>query len=151
LIPFQVEIVTAITAVLVGAILTVYILVLKKNGWIGKPSIETGLKDNSFQSQPELKKQKPAPIVVEKEAAIVKQKTKETETALETDVPIVKSQENKNVLRKNNKKVGNLAKEKLAGCNHYFGYLWTLPKGTTTPDECYCCTKLIECYKETKD
>jgi uncharacterized Zn-finger protein len=38
LIPFAVEIVTVITVILVGAILTVYFLVLKKNGWIGEAS-----------------------------------------------------------------------------------------------------------------
>lgn len=35
-----------------------------------------------------------------------------------------------------------------SSCNNYFGYLWTLPKGVTTPDECYACSKLIDCYKE---
>ena len=38
LIPFAVEIITVVTVVLVGAILTVYLLVLKKNGWIGEAS-----------------------------------------------------------------------------------------------------------------
>ena len=151
MIPYEVEIVTAITIILVGAILTVYLLVLKKNGWIGKTSIEIGLKDNTLQSQPELKTQEPAPIAVETKVAITKQETKETQTSIETDVPIVKSQENKKVQRKNHKKAVDLAKEKPEGCNHYFGYLWSLPKGTETPDECYCCIKLIDCYKETKD
>jgi hypothetical protein len=48
-------------------------------------------------------------------------------------------------------KKGMPKKDVPEGCNHYFGYLWTLPKGTSTPDECYCCTKLIDCYKETKN
>jgi hypothetical protein len=142
LIPYQFEIFTAITIILVGAILTVYLLALKKNGWIGKTSIETGLKYNILQSKPELKTQELAPMAVETKVAITKQETKETETSIETDVPIVKSQENKKVQRKNHKP---------EGCNHYFSYLWSLPKGTETPDECYCCIKLIDCFKETKD
>lgn len=38
MIPFEVDLVTAITIVLIGAILTVYLLILKKNGWIGEAS-----------------------------------------------------------------------------------------------------------------
>jgi hypothetical protein len=38
LIPFPVEIITAITIILVGVILTVYFSILKKNGWIGEAS-----------------------------------------------------------------------------------------------------------------
>jgi DNA-directed RNA polymerase subunit RPC12/RpoP len=38
LIPFEVDLVTAITIVLIGVILTVYLLILKKNGWIGEAS-----------------------------------------------------------------------------------------------------------------
>jgi len=38
LIPFQTEIITAITIILISVILTVYFSVLKKNGWIGEAS-----------------------------------------------------------------------------------------------------------------
>jgi len=38
LIPFEVDLVTAITIVLIGVILTIYLLILKKNGWIGEAS-----------------------------------------------------------------------------------------------------------------
>jgi hypothetical protein len=36
--PFEVDLVTAITIVLIGVILTIYLLILKKNGWIGEAS-----------------------------------------------------------------------------------------------------------------
>ena len=151
LIPYQFEIFTAITVVLIGVILTVYVLVLKKNGWIGKTSVEIGLKDNALQSQPELNIQESTPEVVETKVDITKQEIKETQAPIEMEVPIVKSQENKKTQRKNNKKAVDPAKEKPEGCDHYFGYLWTLPRGTDTPDSCYCCIKLIDCYKETKE
>lgn len=48
----------------------------------------------------------------------------------------------------NHKIIGNAKKEKPAGCNNYFGYLGTLPKGGAMPDECYACARLIDCYKE---
>jgi len=38
LIPFELDLVTAITIVLIGVILTIYLLILKKNGWIGEAS-----------------------------------------------------------------------------------------------------------------
>jgi len=34
-------------------------------------------------------------------------------------------------------------------CNHHFGYLKNLPKSTEIPNECYFCTKLIECKRKT--
>jgi hypothetical protein len=37
LIPFTIDIVTAITIILIAAILAVYLSILKKNGWIGEP------------------------------------------------------------------------------------------------------------------
>jgi hypothetical protein len=152
LIPYQFEIVTTITAVLVGVILTVYILVLKKNGWIGKTPIETALPNNNLQRQSKSKaREEPTPTVIETEVAISKQETKEMETSIEMEVPIAKSQENKKFKRKNHNKEVTLKKEQLEGCNNYFGYLWTLSKGINPPDECYCCSKLIECYKERKE
>ncbi|HMK94093.1 MAG TPA: hypothetical protein VK536_01710 [Candidatus Limnocylindrales bacterium] len=38
MIPFEFDLITAITIVLIGAILSVYVLILKKNGWIGDAS-----------------------------------------------------------------------------------------------------------------
>jgi len=33
-------------------------------------------------------------------------------------------------------------------CAHYFGYLRTLPKNTPIPDECFGCTKIMECFMQ---
>ena len=73
----------------------------------------------------------------------------------ETSIPAIKLKENDNLQKMNHEsfikqEVINSEKEVPEGCNHYFGYLWSLPKGTATPDECYCCLKLIDCLKETK-
>jgi hypothetical protein len=151
LIAYETEIVTAITIGLIGAILTGYIFILKKNGWLDKTSFETGLKGNVFQDQPELKTQNPPTLLIETKASTHKQENEETKT-LNTDSPIDKPKENKTPQRKTHKKAADESQiDKPAGCNYHFGYLWTLPKGTATPEECYCCTKLIECYKETKN
>ena len=74
----------------------------------------------------------------------------------ETSIPAIKLKENDNLQKMNHEsfikqEVINSEKEVPEGCNHYFGYLWSLPKGTATPDECYCCLKLIDCFKETNE
>jgi hypothetical protein len=32
-------------------------------------------------------------------------------------------------------------------CSHYLGYLATLPKGTSFPEECFGCRKVIQCLR----
>jgi len=34
-------------------------------------------------------------------------------------------------------------------CAHYFGYLKTLPRNTPIPDECFGCTRIMECFMQT--
>ena len=36
------------------------------------------------------------------------------------------------------------------GCPHKFGYLRTLPKNTPIPDECFGCSKILECLGSSK-
>ena len=153
MIPFQVEISTAITIVSIAAILAVYLLVLKRNGWIGKTSIEKSPIEKTIEVKPEARIPEPAPAAVETKVVIAKQETKETQTFIEPAiaVPVVKSQENKKVKRKNHKKASEPPKDVPEGCSHHFGYLWSLPKGTATPDECFMCFKLIDCYKKTNE
>jgi len=33
-------------------------------------------------------------------------------------------------------------------CAHYFGYLRTLPKNAPIPDECFGCTRIMECFMQ---
>jgi len=33
-------------------------------------------------------------------------------------------------------------------CAHHFGYLRTLPKNTPIPDECFGCTRIMECFMQ---
>jgi hypothetical protein len=37
------------------------------------------------------------------------------------------------------------SKESRSACSHHFGYLRTLPKNTSLPDECLGCPNIIEC------
>jgi hypothetical protein len=33
-------------------------------------------------------------------------------------------------------------------CSHYFGYLRTLPRNASIPDECFGCNRIVECFKQ---
>ena len=155
MIPNQVLIGTAITIVSIASILAVYLLVLKKNGWIGSipigKSFARGSKENAPPSKPESKTQNSTALHIETKAPTATITENKEPKALKTASPTVKSKENKSPEKINHKKADALKNDKPAGCNHHFSYLWTLPKGTITPDECYCCTRLIDCYKEPKN
>jgi hypothetical protein len=147
--PINTEIPTAITIVLIAIILAVYASVLKKNGWIGKTSNKTGINEKLFQIQLETKTQKQPFLKNESKVLAPKQEIQEPKI-LKTSL---RDEEKKNnsTHRNDYKRPEESQKERPGKCNYNLGYLWTLPKDKTIPDECYCCSKLIECYKERKD
>jgi hypothetical protein len=171
---------------------TVYISILKKNGWIGKAShyrcpnpqcrkifqtpvkvkdlskknenhlacpecgFDLGLLNSekgleiAIESKQEPKKES-ASKPIEKQVLVTKDAVKEVK-ALEEPSPTLESKQNASPQKINKKltpkqKENDPKKDRPAGCNYHFGYLGTLPKGTKTPDECYSCTRLIECFK----
>ena len=192
-IPYAVEIVTAITIIIIGAILAIYLSILKRNGWIGKPSNyrcpnpkckkifqtplkvkdfsnknethlacpecgydlgssknEKSLKEITLESKPEPKTKDSAPKPIEPKTSTTNNGITEPKP-IKTAPPIVELKENRTPkqINKNSSSKQKLdaKKDKPAGCNHFFGYLGTLPKDTETPDECYSCARLIECFK----
>ena len=120
MIPYQVEIFTAITIVLVGAILTVYLSILKKNGWIGSISIGKsfgrGSKENAPPSKPESKTQNSTALRIETEASTTTIKENKEPKALKTAAPTIKPKENKSPEKINRKKAEALKNDKPAGC-----------------------------------
>ncbi len=191
-IPYADEIVTAITIIGIGAILAIYLSILKKNGWIGKPSnyrcpnpqcqkiFQTPLKVKDFSNKknvhlacPECgydlgssndetikelnientsqSKINPTSEPIETKVSVTTNANKEPK-AIESPSPTIELKESTSLPETNHKltpkqKTDNYKKDRPTGCNHHFGYLGTLPKGTETPDECYSCARLIECFK----
>jgi len=39
-------------------------------------------------------------------------------------------------------------KEKPLGCEHHLGYLMQRPKNTPIPEDCFTCTKMIDCMSQ---
>jgi hypothetical protein len=250
---YSVEIVTAVTIILIVAILTVYLSILKKNGWIGKISnyrcpnpqckkiFHSPLKVKDYSNRketylacpecgydlgssnnekalretiiekPEVETQDSPAALIETTVSMTNKGSKEPETieippqtfepnrdkspqkinlkaskeitieskselenndsssmliktkafstnkesdepkALETAPRNAKSKESKSSQKINHEKIDDTKKDRPTVCNNYFGYLWSLSNGAITPDECYCCPRLIDCYKETKD
>jgi hypothetical protein len=249
----NVEIVTAITIILIGVIVTIYLLVLKKNGWIGRTSnyrcpnpecnkifhstlkvndfsnkritrlacpecgydlgsskdektllkkitqneadpknrdsdsidkiennisnthmqcdeLEMGKADlatnesNQNQNITELNSEESKEIILKPETRLegkdsasilgetqssMRIKESEETKGLQNGLENIKLLKKSNFPKKRNNKIKNDAKiDRPVGCNNYFGYLSTHPRGTATPDECYACPKLIDCYKE---
>lgn len=255
MIPYETGIFIAVTAVLIGVILTVYLSILKRNGWIGKTSNyrcpnpqckkvfqelikvkdysnqkevhfacpecgydlgssnnKNALTENMIKNKLELKTPEPSATLIENKVSVISKASKETETveknhpsvelnqfksvqtttaislgeseskssqniekeqvaksienkvttikdtakeskSLENPPKTLESKQNVKPPKTNNKLTikqteNDKGKDKPEGCNHYFGYLATLPKSAGTPDECYLCPKLIDCYKK---
>ncbi len=137
---------TAITIVSIAIILTVYASVLKRNGWIGKSTLETSLEVKTSPSQLYIKTRHcDAPKKVPK----ISKKQKQEPKISNNDTPHTKPNDKVTTTqRKTPEKIDGPQINRPEGCSHHFGYLATLPKGTNTPDECYSCTDLINCYKK---
>lgn len=183
----------AVTVVLIGVILTVYLSILKRNGWIGKTSNyrcpnpqckkvfrkpikvknqsnqkeirlacpecgydlgssnnKNALNERTIENMPEAKTSEPPNALIENKVSVIKV-SKESES-LENSPQTLESKPDLKPPKTNNKLTikqteNDKRKERPEGCNHHFGYLGTLPKNTVTPDECYSCSKLIDCFK----
>jgi hypothetical protein len=98
------------------------------------------LKETSIESKSKLETKDSASIPNETALSLIRKENEEPK-ALKTALQSVKVNESESSQKANHKKVVDVRKETFAGCNHYFGYLWALPKDTQTPDECYTCPR----------
>jgi hypothetical protein len=155
LVPLQTEAFTAATIALIAAILSIYVVVLKKNGWIGKaptsnqPSSELRKMFETEENSP--KNQTPPSIETAISAGDDGAKDAEEKAdAQETVKKLLVRQKLVEAQRLVEAQKSVKAKDSRPRCIHYFGYLNALPRGTEVPGECLLCAKLVECYKEKK-
>ena len=154
MIPFELEAFTAILIVSVATILSVYLWVLKKNGWIG---------NSSRLTEPNLR-EKPSPVVMEKGPSVIEKERQEPDEIKQARQ--FAEQEEKKDPAEDYKKTflkRGLTQKPIEAqkpsqvrdvpprCTHHFGYLGSLGKSEEIPDECYSCSKLIQCFKETNN
>jgi len=156
LIPLEFGVATAMTAVSIGGIVTTYLSVLKRNGWIG----------NMANSKSQIiSKAEPTKSAAENEASTKTEENKKLKRIKEAKSDNAEEElapketanaENKVVLKKKLAKTlieaqkSSETYEVPRKCNHHFGYLSSMQKDAEIPDECYTCSKLIQCFQEPK-
>ena len=170
--PYTFEVVTAITVTVMGIILTLYFIVLKRKGW---------LTENSHESSPiyrcpnpECRKIFDKPIVStdSHNPASVHSTCPHCGFDLETASPVrtpkkLRGVETQLKPEEPTKRVetSRITTEKLSGppaekqsapaakfkqlrppeCRHFYGYLKKIPKNTSIPDECFGCLRMVDC------
>ena len=140
--------------------MTAYVTVLKKTGWIGhaetrhaeSPRIPPSSKEKSTRS-PRRKTEHPkierlGPL----ESKIVTRNAEEEERASSRDAELDKKAALKLKLAQTliEAQRTSEAYEIPRRCTHHFGYLYSLKKDEAISDECYSCSKLIQCFQKPK-
>ena len=174
--PYAFETVTAITLVVIGLILTLYFVVLKRKGWLTENSNES---NESFYLCPnqECRKIFQKPIVLTDlsqtaprlysacphcgfdlemaSPSAVGKKTKMTSRiprSPEESVVAIKTSKPETSIEpmEISEKPKAASPEPLQArppkCSHFFGYLRKIPRSTQMPDECLSCPKMVECF-----
>ncbi|MGD8565908.1 MAG: hypothetical protein PVF96_06135 [Candidatus Bathyarchaeota archaeon] len=119
---------TLLIGIIIVAAIPVYILILRKL----KPG--AALMGETIEKSPD--KQKPKKGEKEQEKEQEKEKEKEQEKE-KTGWKIIRS-------KKPEKKPSSV-------CLHYFGYLNTVPKNTSLPDNCLGCSRIMQCLAKTDE
>jgi len=161
--PYTFETVTVITLVVIGIILTLYFIVLKRKGWLTENSNE------SFYRCPnqECRKIFQKPIVLTDlsqnspqvysacphcgfhlEVASLSAVGKKTKTAFKIPRSPEESVE-KPAVDKDAQKIPTASSKPLQArppkCSHFLGYLRKIPRDTPIPDECFSCPQMVDC------
>jgi hypothetical protein len=113
------------------------------------------LQEITLESEPEIKIKDVMPI---DNKIIVANNGTEEPKIVKTSPALAKSKENMQEVDNSfslKDKFTELKKDRPAGCKNYFGYLGTLPDGAKvpemTPDVCYSCSKLVDCYRKSNE
>jgi len=163
--PYTFEIVTALTITVIGVILVLYFLVLKRKGWLENSN------ESSFYRCPnqECRKifQKPVALTdlsqtsprvysacphcgFDLGTASPSAVGKKTEMTFKIPRSPEESMEmSEKPVAEDSQKLSTASPKHLqarpAKCSHFFGYLRKIPKNTTIPDECFSCPTMVEC------
>jgi hypothetical protein len=158
MLPYTFEAVTAITLTVIGLILVLYFIVLKRKGWLREDWKETHYRCPNQECRKIFEK----PIVLNDlsqtspqvysacphcgfhlDMASLSTVGKKTKMAFKTPQSPEKSTEisEKPTATKDIKKL----QARPPKCSHFFGYLRKIPKNTAIPDECFSCPKMVEC------
>jgi hypothetical protein len=162
--PYTFEVVTAITLAVIGIILALYFMVLKRRGWLREDSHESFYRCPN----PECRKVFDKPIVLtdlsqnptsvrsacphcgfDLEAASLVRTSKKLEKTVKTppnlEEPLKRVEASKITKEKQSSPTSKSLQARPPECRHFFGYLKKIPKNTSIPDECYGCPRMVDC------
>jgi len=164
--PYTFETVTAITLIVIGIILALYFIVLKRKGWLTENSNESFYRcpnqecrkifqkpivlTDLSQTSPQVYSACPhcgfhlemaSPSAVGKKTKMTFKIPRSPEESMETS--------EKPTVAKDIQKVPTASPKPLQArppkCSHFFGYLRKIPRNTAIPDECFSCPTMVEC------
>jgi len=161
--PYAFEVVTAITLAVIGIILVLYFMVLKRKGWLtenshgsyyrcpnpgcrkifDKPVALTDLSQNParlYSACPhcgfELETVSPVRTSKKLEKAV---------KAPHAEKPLERVEASKVTKEKQSSPPSKSLQARPPECRHFFGYLKKIPKNTQIPDECFGCSRMVDC------
>ena len=163
---FEFAAVTAATAASIGGIVTVYYKVLKRNERIGHAASR---QSQSYPNSKQKTEQKPTQKLTKVSATAKTKKNQEPKKIKEVSQSVSQIRqkvendpaEAAHALKK------FFLKQKLAKtlieaqkssernevpqrCTHHFNYLYSLKRNAEIPNECYSCSRLIQCFQKPK-
>ena len=163
--PYTFEVVTAITLTVIGIILALYFMVLKRKGWLkddshepspfyrcpnpecrkifDKPIVFTDLSQNPAPAQSACPHcgfdlQEVSPVGTSKKLE------KAVKTSVKQEEPPERVEASKITKEKQSSTPKSL-QARPPECRHFFGYLKKIPKNTPIPDECFGCLRMVDC------
>jgi len=164
--PYTFEIVTAMTLTVIGVILVLYFVVLKRKGWLTESSSEPFYRCPNQECRKIF--QKPVALTdlsqtsprvysacphcgFELEMASPSAVGKKTKTTFKIPRSPEESMEISEgpTAAKDVQKLPTASPKPLQArppkCSHFLGFLRKIPKNTTIPDECFSCPTMVEC------
>jgi DNA-directed RNA polymerase subunit RPC12/RpoP len=166
LFPYTFDTVTATTLTVIGVILVLYFLVLKRKGWLREDWKETHYRCPNQECRKIFEKpvklsdlsQNPPRVYsacphcgFEIEMASPSAVGKKTRMPFKIPLSPKESTKisGKPKADKDNQKLPAASPKPLQGrppkCSHFLGYLRKIPKNTTIPDQCFSCQQMVEC------
>ena len=165
--PYTFELVTALTITVIGVILVLYFIVLKRKGWLTENPNESNKSHYLCPNQEcrkifqkpvaltDLSQTPPRPYSACPHCGFALKKTSPSTVGKKTMLTLKTPRSPEDPVRAQPTVAKNIQERPTSSskslqarppeCSHFFGYLRKIPKNTSMPDECFSCLKMVEC------
>jgi hypothetical protein len=166
MLPYTFDIVTALTITVIGLILVLYFIVLKRKGWLREDWKETHYRCPNQECRKifekpvklnDLSQNPPRVYSACPHCGFDLDTSSLSAVGKKTEMPFKIPRSPKESTKISEKPTADKDNQKLAAaspktlqarppkCSHFFGYLRKIPKNSAIPDECFSCPKMVEC------